>query len=90
MDIRGAKLQSEPVSFPVLEPTKIAMSLYLEALRRSRWNAHPALFPPLGVRRADAKRSASGIGQLEVYRIRKRVALADVQARGRRLSPHVF
>jgi integrase len=91
IDIRGAKWQSEPVSFPVLEPTKIVMALYLDALRRSRWNEHPALFPPLGIRRADSKRPASGIGPFEVYRImRKRVALAGIQARGRRLSPHTF
>jgi hypothetical protein len=48
------------------------MALYLDALRRSRWAEHPALFPPLGVRRADSKRPASGIGYYEVYRILKR------------------
>ena len=65
------------------------MTVYLEELRRSRWNEHPALFPPLGVRRKDSKRPASGIGQYEVYRIfKRRVERAGIQARGRRLSPH--
>jgi hypothetical protein len=91
IDIRGAKWQSEPVSFPVLESTKVAMALYLNVLRRSRWNEHPALFPPLGSRRPDAKRPASGIGHCEVYRIlKRRIALAGIHPRGRRLSPHVF
>ena len=91
IDIRGAKWQSEPVSFPVLDSTKVAMALYLDALRRSRWNGHPALFPPLGVRRADTKRPASGIGHHEVYRIfKRRIERAGIQGRGRRLSPHVF
>jgi integrase len=91
IDVRGAKWQSEPFTAPLLEPTKVLMSLYLEALRRSRWNEHPALFPPLGVRRADSKRPFSGIGPFEVYRIlKKRVALAGIQARGRRISPHSF
>jgi site-specific recombinase XerD len=91
IDIRGAKWQSEPVSFPVLESTKVAMAAYLEELRRSRWNEHPALFPPLGVRRADSKRPASGIGHYEVYRIlQRRIERAGIHAHGRRLSPHVF
>lgn len=91
IDIRGAKWQSEPVSFPVLQSTKVAMAVYLDALRRSRWNEHGALFPPLGVRRADTKRPASGIGHYEVYRIlKRRIERAGIQARGRRLSPHVF
>jgi site-specific recombinase XerD len=91
IDVRGSKWQSEPFTAPLLEPTKILMALYLDALRRSRWNEHPALFPPLGVRRADSKRPASGIGPFDVYRIlKKRVALAGIQARGRRISPHSF
>jgi site-specific recombinase XerD len=91
VDIRGAKWQSEPVSFPVLESTKVAMALYLAALRQSRWSEHPALFPPLGIRRADTKRPAGGIGYYEVYRIlKRRIERAGIQARGRRLSPHVF
>jgi site-specific recombinase XerD len=91
IDVRGAKWQSEPFTAPLLEPTKILMTIYLSALRRSRWNEHPALFPPLGVRRADSKHPASGIGPFEVYRIvKKRVALAGIQARGRRISPHSF
>jgi site-specific recombinase XerD len=91
IDVRGSKWQSEPFTAPLLEPTKVLMALYLEALRRSRWNEHPALFPPLGVRRADSKHPAFGIGPFEVYRIlKKRVALAGLQARGRRISPHSF
>ncbi len=92
IDIRGGKWQSEPVSFPVLESTKAAMALYLDALRRSRWaDTSPALFPPLGVRRADTKRPASGIGYYEVYRIlKRRIARAGIEPRGRRLSVHVF
>jgi integrase len=67
------------------------MDLYLDALRPSRWIGHPALFPPLGVRRKDSKRPASGIGSFEVYRLlKKRIALARIQARGRRISPHSF
>jgi site-specific recombinase XerD len=91
IDIRGSKWQQEPFTTVLPESTRVAMSLYLEALRRSRWNEHPALFPPLGVRRADSKRPASGIGPFEVYRIlKKRVALAGIQPRGRRISPHSF
>jgi integrase len=91
IDIRGAKWQSEPVSFPVLESTKVAMSLYLDALRRSRWNEHPALFPPLGVRRSDTKKPGSGIGYYEVYRIlKRRIERAGIRSRGRRLSVHTF
>jgi site-specific recombinase XerD len=91
VDIRGAKWQSEPVSFPVMESTKVAMALYLDALRRSRWSESAALFPALSVRRKDSKRPASGIGHYEVYRIfKRRVERVGIQARGRRLSPHIL
>jgi site-specific recombinase XerD len=43
------------------------------------------------VRRRDSKRPASGIGHYEVYRIlKRRIERAGIQARGRRLAPHVF
>lgn len=91
ISIVGGKWQQEAVEFPILSSTKAAMALYLAALRRSRYGQHPALFPPLGVRRADTKRPASGIGPAEVWRIfKRRLDRAGIQARGRRLSPHCF
>jgi integrase/recombinase XerD len=91
ISIVGGKWQQEAVEVPVLSSTKAAMALYLEALRRSRFAGHPALFPPLGVRRRDSKKPASGIGHAEVWRIfKRRIERAGIQARGRRLSPHCF
>lgn len=87
--IRGAKWQQDSFVVGVLPSTAAAMSAYLDALRRSRWSDSAALFPPLGHRRADATRPASGIGYSEVYAIfKRRVERAGIEARGRRLSPH--
>jgi site-specific recombinase XerD len=92
LDIRNAKWQTELESFPVRDTTKAAMSVYLDALRRSpRWGRSKALFPAIGERRADTKRPFSGISAAAVYRIlKRRIARAGIQARGRRLSPHAI
>jgi integrase len=91
ISVRGAKLQREPFRTSLLESTCAAMVAYLGALERSRWNDSPALFPPLGIRRRDSRRPFSGIGAYEVYRIfKRRIARAGIEAKGRRLSPHVF
>jgi site-specific recombinase XerD len=87
--VRNAKWQSEPILFPVRKQTALVMSLYLEALRSSRWAGHPALFPPIGVRNSNCKRPASGINLGAVANVmRKRLELAGVKSKGRRLSPH--
>jgi integrase/recombinase XerD len=91
LDIHGGKAQKEPETLQAHKRTRVLMSVYLDALRGSRWGMHPSLFPPIGHRRSDSRRTEKGVGPTAVNMIlRKQVALAGIEANGRRISPHIF
>lgn len=87
--IRGEKWAEQIDDFPVDERIKTLMAVYLQGLWRSPWADHPALFPPM----VEKERSHAGAGISDdavSYILRKRIARAGIEPRGRRLSVHVL
>lgn len=91
LHIRGAKWRTKPETKYVFHrPTEAALLVYLNLRDRSPWAEHPALFPPLfehsGRAHPGVGISADGVTQI----LRKRIARAGIERKGRRLSPHAL
>lgn len=89
LSIRGEKWAEQIEDFPVDERVKGVMAVYLQLLWRSPWADHVALFPPM----VEKERSHVGAGISDdavSYILRKRIARAEIEPRGRKLSAHVL
>lgn len=85
--LRESKRSTAPVSLRIDRRVAVLVDVYLRELGRAGV-LHPALFPPLARR---GPLTGRGIGPDEVAAIlRRRVAAAAIEAKGRRLSPHTL